>query len=215
MDDAFEIHSDLGLVITDGWTGFAASSPQATLDGYGSAWFNDAAGDYDFRVEGMHDMNTLFVDADTDSVGIGTSTPQAKLDVRGSAIFNEEGVSGYDFRVEGDTDQYLFYVDGPDNKVGIGTNNPQAKLDVNGDINIRSGGILCIADCTPGCIPFFDGSSQIAEDTSNLVWDDTNNRLGIGTNSPSFPMDMTDTLDNVEHTAFNLDIQSSNTGSPA
>lgn len=36
----------------------------------------------------------------------------------------------------------------------------------------------------------FQGSSGLAQDNSNFFWDDTNNRLGIGTNSPRVPLDV-------------------------
>jgi hypothetical protein len=39
-------------------------------------------------------------------------------------------------------------------------------------------------ELTSGSVVFFDGDS-FAEDNDNLFWDDSNNRLGIGTSSPS------------------------------
>jgi hypothetical protein len=47
----------------------------------GNVVFNDAGGNFDFRVEGDTDANILFTDASTDRVGIGTNTPTAKLEV--------------------------------------------------------------------------------------------------------------------------------------
>lgn len=43
---------------------------------------------------------------------------------------------------------------------------------------------------TVGSVPFIGAGGALVEDTSNLVWDDTNNRLGIGTNAPSSPLDI-------------------------
>lgn len=40
------------------------------------------------------------------------------------------------------------------------------------------------AALTAGSILFANGSNQLAQDNANLFWDDTNNRLGIGTNVP-------------------------------
>ncbi|KKL61125.1 hypothetical protein LCGC14_2198470, partial [marine sediment metagenome] len=40
---------------------------------------------------------------------------------------------------------------------------------------------------TAGSIPFSNGTS-IVEDNANLFWDDVNNRLGLGTTDPSFPL---------------------------
>ena len=38
---------------------------------------------------------------------------------------------------------------------------------------------------TAGSILFIDGSGNLAEDNANLFWDDTNDRLGVGTDSPT------------------------------
>jgi hypothetical protein len=40
-----------------------------------------------------------------------------------------------------------------------------------------------------GAIQFSDGSA-FASDAANLFWDDTNNRLGVGTNAPTLPIDI-------------------------
>lgn len=44
--------------------------------------FNDAGADIDFRIEGSTEDNLFFVDAGSDSVGIGTNTPTEFLSVR-------------------------------------------------------------------------------------------------------------------------------------
>jgi hypothetical protein len=51
-----------------------------------------------------------------------------------------------------------------------------------GNITISGGGGS--PSGVSGAIQFSDGSS-FASDAANLFWDDTNNRLGIGTNAPS------------------------------
>lgn len=43
---------------------------------------------------------------------------------------------------------------------------------------------------TAGSIPFFDIDLRVAQDNTNLFWDNTNKRLGIGTNSPSQTLDV-------------------------
>lgn len=46
---------------------------------------------------------------------------------------------------------------------------------------------------TTGSVPFYTSNGQLAQDNSKLFWDNTNKRLGIGTASPSFPVEITDT----------------------
>lgn len=50
-----------------------------------------------------------------------------------------------------------------------------------------------IGGATSGSIPFVDASGNLAEDNTNLFWDETNNRLGIGTNAPGYTLDLSQT----------------------
>ena len=43
---------------------------------------------------------------------------------------------------------------------------------------------------TLGSLPFIGASGALTQDNSNLFYDDTNNRLGIGTNAPTTPLDV-------------------------
>lgn len=49
---------------------------------------------------------------------------------------------------------------------------------------------------TPGSVLFIGASSVLSQDNSNLFWDDTNNRLGIGTTSPQTPIHTTGSVTN-------------------
>ncbi len=64
--------------------------------------------------------------------------------------------------------------------------------DAETDITITSqssiGGL--IAGGTAGSALFVNPASVIAEDNDNFFWDDTNNRLGIGTNSPNYDLEV-------------------------
>ena len=53
------------------------------LDISGAAIFNEAGADIDFRMEGDTDVNLFFLDASTDTVGIGTATPGSQFEVAG------------------------------------------------------------------------------------------------------------------------------------
>lgn len=46
---------------------------------------------------------------------------------------------------------------------------------------------------TEGSVVFVDANNEFTEDNSNLFWDDTENRLGIGTTSPSAPLQIGNT----------------------
>ena len=51
-------------------------------------------------------------------------------------------------------------------------------------------GSLSIASLRSGSVLFSSGST-ISQDNANFFWDDANNRLGIGNNSPTYPLDVT------------------------
>jgi hypothetical protein len=96
--------------------------------------------------------------------------------------------------------------------IGIGTTTPQQKLDVNGKIlavtgiftnnvngnvaNFTTGNFTTInastlnastltTNLTNGSIIFANAVGNLMEDNNNFFWDKTNNRLGIGTKTPS------------------------------
>lgn len=43
---------------------------------------------------------------------------------------------------------------------------------------------------TQGSIPFANASGNLTQDNTNLFWDDTNNRLGVLTNTPTVPLEV-------------------------
>ncbi len=43
---------------------------------------------------------------------------------------------------------------------------------------------------TTGSVPFIGASGALSQDNDNLFWDDTNNRLGIGTKLPTTALDV-------------------------
>jgi hypothetical protein len=57
------------------------------------------------------------------------------------------------------------------------------RLDVNGTARIQGN---LTTNLTIGSVPFIGTSGVLAQDNSNLFWDNTNKRLGIGTASPSY-----------------------------
>ena len=96
----------------------------------GTSIFNEAGdANTDFRIEGDTNANLFFVDASTDSIGIGTNTPVATLDVRGSAIFNNSNGSN-DFTIEGTLDASLFTTSASGDNVGIAGYSSNTKFSI-------------------------------------------------------------------------------------
>jgi hypothetical protein len=83
-------------------------------------------------------------------------------------VINEGGDSSLDFRVEGDTVTSLLHTVSATDEVRIGY-------------------------LTTGSVLFAGASGKINQDNSNFFWDDTNNRLGVGTSSPTCKLEARDT----------------------
>lgn len=61
------------------------------------------------------------------------------------------------------------------------------KLDVNGTARIQGN---LTTNLTAGSVPFVGSSGLLSQDNSNFFWDNTNKRLGIGTTSPTFALEV-------------------------
>jgi hypothetical protein len=77
------------------------------------------------------------------------------------------------------SDDLLYIVDDP------ASTSTSRKITV-GDMQTSLG----IAGLTTGSVLFADGSGNVGEDNSNFFWDDTNNRLAVGTTTPKAAMDV-------------------------
>ena len=93
------------------------------------------------------------------------------------------------------------YLDGVTSAIQTQLNAKQATLvsatnikTINSTSLLGSGDISISASPSgvSGAIQFSNGSA-FASDASNLFWDDTNNRLGVGTNAPTDPLSVTGT----------------------
>ncbi|MBI3096622.1 MAG: hypothetical protein HYY93_00010 [Planctomycetes bacterium] len=109
--------------------------------------------------------------------------------------------------------------------VGIGTLTPALPLDVTGSVNVTgdlvlggaltggtwNGSTIGVASGGTGATSFSAGSvvfsngTALTQDNANLYWDDTNSRLGIGTNNPQQVIDVFDSTNDVK-----IKIQSTN-----
>lgn len=72
---------------------------------------------------------------------------------------------------------------------GDGTGNKELVVVAPLHTDVGSGQLTFNTGFTTGSVVFM-GASQIAQDNVNFFWDDTNNRLGIGTNTPAVPLDV-------------------------
>lgn len=61
---------------------------------------------------------------------------------------------------------------------------------VTGTVAVANGGTGTTTAFTAGSVVFAGASGVYSQDNANLFWDDTNNRLGIGTASPSTKLDV-------------------------
>ena len=87
--------------------GIGTTAPTAKLDVRGSAVFNEASADADFRIESNNNTNAFMVNGGNDDV-----------------VVNENSSSFTDFRVESNTNANMLFVDSNVNRVGIGTSSP-------------------------------------------------------------------------------------------
>jgi hypothetical protein len=168
------------------------TSPVARIDSTGNFVFDSGSGgdlyfNYDqgsrntyFKGASMYFQNnsgTEMVIAD-DNVGIGTSTPGSLL-----SIGNTNGINF-------STATSTFSSTG-------GINLTSGCFAVNGACITGGGGggggISAIGDpigsASGGSVLFVD-SGNLAQDNTNFYWDNTSKRLGIGTNSPGYPLDV-------------------------
>jgi hypothetical protein len=70
--------------------------------------------------------------------------------------------------------------------IGINTTTDAGfRLDVNGTARVQGN---FFTNLTAGSVPFISANGLLGQDNTNLFWDNTNKRLGIGTNAPSNPL---------------------------
>ncbi|MFH0930021.1 MAG: hypothetical protein V1814_02100, partial [Candidatus Moraniibacteriota bacterium] len=130
------------------------------------------------------------------NVGIGTSAPGAKLTVAGAIGFLEGGVSP----------QYYTYFQGGDQGGNLTYTWPGAYPAgdgyiltslMNGTMSWTDAGAAAISlgstisgGATPGAILYIDGANKLAQDPANFFWNYTDKRIGIGTSSPQYSLDV-------------------------
>lgn len=96
----------------------------------------------------------------------------------GGLVINDSGFD-QDTRIEGDTNANLFYVDASTDRIGIGTSTPAVLFNVNGVSGLDG---ATVVNESGAAVNF-----RVEGDTNAnlLVTDGTNDRVGIGTASPT------------------------------
>lgn len=140
----------------------------------------------------------LHIDS-TGNVGIGTATPGQKLTVAGTV---ESTTGGFKFP-DGTTQTTAATGGGSGTVTSINVSGGTTGLTFSGGPITTSGtitmaGTLAAANggtgtstaFTAGSVIFAGVSGVYSQDNVNLFWDDTNNRLGLGTASPVYLLDV-------------------------
>jgi len=152
------------------------------------------------------DNNNLFWSTSTPGLGIGTSSPAYLLDVKGTIrsggpgtsgqlrIYSEQGATDYEVVFQPSdsmttTTVYTWPVD-------VGTSNYVLTTDGSGLLSWKSvsgaGGVDTYGTPAAGQVSFFYDSDTVTG-SDNLFWDSSNNRLGIGTTTPDYALDVVGT----------------------
>jgi len=100
-------------------------------------------------------------------------------------VANVNGGTGANTSATGGAGQYV-------KQVGVGSAFTVGALvpgDLNAVVPYSKGGTNASTAWTPGSV-IFAGATTFAQDNSNLFWDNTNKRLGIGTATPRFDLDV-------------------------
>lgn len=77
--------------------------------------------------------------------------------------------------------------DAVNSRVGVNNASPTQALDVTGSIKTSAN---IYSSLTQGSVPFIGASGLITQDNANFFWDATNARLGIGTITPTYKVDI-------------------------
>jgi hypothetical protein len=158
----------------------------------------------------------LSLSSSAQNVGIGISTPAQKLDVNGTArvrSLTTNGVvtnnaSGDLGTLAGTTTTVLH-----GNASGLPTFGAVALTsDVSGTLPVGNGGTGTSTTFTQGSVIFAGASGVFSQNNANLFWDNTNNRLGIGTPSPATVFHATSAISSTSYfVANNATVYTENT----
>jgi hypothetical protein len=113
--------------------------------------------------------------------GTTARTERMRIDLTGAATFSSSVTAG-SFVQTGGTAAQILAANG--SVITAGTN-----ITISGGVISASGSGGITGTGVSGQVAFWNGSTS-QTGTNNLFWDNTNSRLGVGTNTPSYPIDV-------------------------
>lgn len=180
-------------ILSTGNVGIGTTNPSERLHVAGDVKINGGGG----TIGGTNINNGWLVIGDNASSGVGIDNNE--LYFTGiDANFGVLGNNNMSVNINGST-RMFFQADG---NIGIGTNSPDYKLQLAGDFvpetdvtydlgksslrwrNLYVDNIVQ-NNLTQGSVVFAGTGGALSEDNANFFFDDSNNRLGLGTSSPS------------------------------
>lgn len=137
------------------------------------------------------DTDTFYVKASNNRIGIGTTTPSYQVEIESAttpvlALTASAGNNDAQIRINNgyQNQEWLIFMDDSDSdKLKIATSTDDDILVITED-----GDVTLISDLTVSEDFVLTGS--ITADTDTLILDATNNRVGIGTTTPSFTLEV-------------------------
>ncbi|MEX1087252.1 MAG: hypothetical protein WEC58_01875, partial [Candidatus Paceibacterota bacterium] len=156
----------IDLFVNDGKVGIGTTSPSTALD---------VAGVITATGGNSTQWNTAFGWGDHSLVGYLDGVTATGLEVSGTDVALS---SGYTIPLSASTTNWEAFRDTPSTRISAGTGLTWSTNTLNvDDVETLS------TSLSEGSVVFSDGTN-LTEDNSNFFWDDSTNRLGIGTSSP-------------------------------
>lgn len=171
----------LGQLTFTGHNGTSFATARSAIRGTATEDWTPTANGADLRFHttpnGTADVIEAMRIANNGNVGIGTTTPQSVLQVAGGIQLGDDTTT-----CPGASNVKLGTLRYASNTLSICNGTGWTTIDAGGVGGVTPAG-------NDGSIQFKSGSN-LAADAVNLHWDDTNNRLGLGTATPEFDLDV-------------------------